>query len=144
MTVSSKVTLCGLAAALALAFALGGRDGAGVFAGFTAGAALALGSALAQRRIAAARPELVLHLIGAGFLAKIFLLLALALLLRFVPALAAAIDLRAFVLAFAAAIFALLPVTTIEFLRLVDPRAKSAGAERAEASRSALEQGTSS
>lgn len=119
MTLSTKITLIGLAAAIALAISLGGREGAGVFAGFTAGASLALASALSQRRIAHARPELVLHLIGAAFVAKIFVLLGLTLLVRFVEPIAASLESHAFVLAFAAAVLALLPVTTIEFVRLV-------------------------
>lgn len=143
MTVSSKVTLIGLAAALALAFAIGGRTGAGVFAGFTAGAAVALSSSLAQRRLAAARPELVLHLIGAGFVAKIFLLLGLTLCVRFVEPIAASLEWRAFVLAFAGATFALMPVTTSELLRLVAPSA-SQSATRPSSNRSAIQQGTPS
>lgn len=119
MTVSTKITLIGLAAAIALALGLGGRDGAGVFAGFTAGSSLALALALAQRRISHARPELVLHLIGASFVVKIFVLLALTLLVRFVEPVAASLEWRAFLFSFAVAVLALLPVTTIEFVRLI-------------------------
>lgn len=161
MLPSTKVTLAGCAAAVALAYvidgpadglhgstgaprvlgALGiGALGMGIVTGFLAGAGVALSSAVLQKRIAARRPALLVHVLGGGFLIKIFALLALTLCVRFIAPLGAGIEWRAFMLAFAAAVLGLLPCTAWELLRLTQDRAPT----RAMPTGVAYQQGTPS
>jgi hypothetical protein len=118
MLPSTKVSAAGLVAAVALGVGLGGSVGAGVAAGFAVGVSVALASALLQKRLAASKPQYLVHVLGGGFLVKIFALFALTLCVRFVAPLGEALEWRAFVLSFAAAVLALLPCTAWELLAL--------------------------
>jgi hypothetical protein len=124
MTRLTIAALLGLAAAGALAWSLGGALGAGVLAGYAAGAGITGLGVLAERRVLETRPELGLQVALLAFLSKLVLLVSAAVGLRFVAPLAARMDWRAFLVAFAAAVVVLLPIGTIEAVRVL----KRAGA----------------
>lgn len=121
MTLTTITTLASCAAAGVVAWSFGGREGSGVLLGFLAGASVAgLGIAI-ERRIARARPALLVHAILAGFLLKAFTMLGLTLAVRYVPQLHDVADAPAFLLAFAAAVLFILVPATVETVRLFAP-----------------------
>lgn len=121
MTASIKITLLGTACAFALGAFLGGASGVALSTGFVLGSAAALAIGAGQRALARGRPELVLHLVGAGFVAKVFVLLAVILAVRFAGITTGSFDGRTFALAFAGAVLLLVPAATIDLVKLCMP-----------------------
>ena len=111
----TKTTLLGAALVLALWAFLGSNFGFALAGGALAGASIALVVVRAQRAILVARPELALHLLGAGFLVKALLLLVVILLVRFAGT-SAGFDGRTFAIAFAGALLLYMPAATIDLL----------------------------
>jgi hypothetical protein len=130
MTLTTKTTLVGLIVALATAFALGGREGAGALAGFLSGATVAGMALLVQRRLVRTRSELLAASVLASFLIKAFAMLVSTLAVRFVPALAGAFDAVAFLFGFAGAALLVLLPATLDTLRAIGPRAKPGASAR--------------
>jgi len=125
VTLTTKTTLVGLAAALAVGFGLGGREGAGALAGFLSGATTAGLALLLQRRLARTRPELLVASVMASFLIKAFAMLASTLCVRYVPTLANAFDAVAFLFGFAGATLLVLGPATFDMLRTLDSGRKN-------------------
>ncbi len=125
MTLTTKTTLIGLAAALAVAFGLGGREGAGALAGFLTGASISGLALLLQRRLARTRPELLVPSVMASFLIKAFAMLASTLCVNYVPALRDAFDAVAFLFGFAGATLLVLGPATFDTLRSLDSGRKN-------------------
>jgi hypothetical protein len=117
MSSTTQITLLGTSAAAAAAWFAAGPVGAGILAGFLAGAATAGAAALLQHRLARLAPRWIFHALLASLLFKAGMLVCAGLLLHYVPALARAFDLRAFLLAFAAAVLLLLAPATLDTLR---------------------------
>lgn len=122
MTLTTKTTIAGLVAAGAVAWTLGGREGAGALAGFLAGAFVAGLALLVQRRLARARSEMLAASVMASFLLKAFAMLGLTLAVRYVPALSASFDAVAFLFGFAGATLLVLGPATFDTLRTLDSR----------------------
>lgn len=118
MTSSSLGALIGLAAALSVAWQLGGAAGAGVRLGALAGLSVCLGFAAAQKRALARAPQRMLALIAASLLAKLALLVGGILILRFVPDAAARWDWRAYGIAFAVSVLAVTAPGTVGAIRV--------------------------
>jgi hypothetical protein len=117
MNLAWTATLLGLAAAAAVAAALGGALGVGALAGFAAASFVGLAAGLHRAHLARTRPERAFGAFAVAFLAKLGLLLAGTLLLRFVEPLGARADWRAFALGFAAGALWLSLFTTIQTSR---------------------------
>lgn len=122
MTLTTFSTLAGLAAALSIAFGLGGAEGVGVATGFLAGAAVTGACLARQRTILRAMPSRALRSMVEGFLVKLASVVVLVLLFALVPAIRAAADLRAFFLAFTASILLVLFVGTYDNARILRER----------------------
>lgn len=133
MTLTTKTTLVGLTAALAVGFGLGGREGAGALAGFLTGAFTAGLALLMQRRLARTRPELLVASVMASFLIKAFAMLASTLCVHYVPALAQAFDAVAFLFGFAGATLLVLGPATFDTLRTLGSARKKTVASVGEA-----------
>lgn len=133
MTLTTLTTLVGLAISCVCAWALGGREGTGVLAGYLAGSFVAGVALLAQRRLAASRPELFTASVMASFLIKAFAMLVLTLAVRFVAPLAAIAHAPAFLFGFAGATLLVLGPATFETLRALDSRRKTSAASVGEA-----------
>ena len=112
MTLTTRITLIGLAAAMLLAWRLGGARGAGTIAGYLAGASIT-GFALArQRHVFRTAPQRSLHTMVEGFLLKLAGIVLAVIVLATVPGARERVDLLSFCLAFAvAALLALFPGT---------------------------------
>ena len=110
-------SLLGLAAAAAVAAALGGALGAGALSGFAVASLIGLASGERRAHLARTRPERVFGAFALAFLVKLGLLLAGTLVLRFVEPLGARADWRAFALGFAAGALWLSCVTSLETSR---------------------------
>ena len=104
MTSTSLGALIGLAAALSVAWRLGGAAGGGVMLGALAGLTVALGFALLLRDALERAPRRLTALVAASLLTKLALLVGGTLALRYVEAAAARWDWRAYGVAFAASI----------------------------------------
>lgn len=99
-----SMTALALAIAAALAVRIGGAVGAGVVAGVLCGASLAVGCALSQRKVVAARPARALHSSVLGFLVQLGALLCFTLALRYYEPALGRIDWRGFAVSFAAVV----------------------------------------
>jgi hypothetical protein len=121
MSLTTRTTLVLFALGAGIAWLFGGREGAGVMAGFLCGAAIAGITLAVQRKIALERPRFLLHAVFAGFLIKAFAVLSLTLLVAFVPGVNAAVHPVAFLLAFAATAILILLPATLDTLRLLSP-----------------------
>ncbi|MBK7642070.1 MAG: hypothetical protein IPJ19_03310 [Planctomycetes bacterium] len=122
MNLTSITTLAGLALASAAAWTLGGSQGAGVLAGFCAGASVAGLCLLLQRKTAQHRPQFLVQAVLAGFLIKAFALLVGTLAVRYYAPLAQVCDAVTFLLAFAVSAIAILVPATLDTLRLLETR----------------------
>jgi hypothetical protein len=127
MSLTTQIALLGTAAAAAAAWFTEGPVGAGILAGFLAGAATAGAASLLQHRLARLAPRWIFHALLASLLFKAGALVCAGLLLHYVPALGRAFDLGAFLLAFAVAVLLLLAPSTLDTLRVL----KSAGRAQA-------------
>jgi hypothetical protein len=124
MTLTTRITLIGLAAAALLAWSLGGARGAGTIAGYLAGASIT-GFALArQRHVLRSAPERALQTVVEGFLLKLAAIVLAALVLATVPAVRERIDLVSFFLAFAVAALLILFPGTASNARILRGRAQ--------------------
>jgi hypothetical protein len=119
----------GLAVAVAVAWQLGGRVGAGVLSGYLLGAGMSGLGVLYQRHMLLTRPERVFSALVVSFLGKLVALLLGGLAFRFLQPVAEIADWRSFLIAFAAAVALVLPVGTWEAARVLKHRARSAGRE---------------
>lgn len=122
MTLTTIATLVGLAASAAIGWSYGGRMGTGVISGYLAGAFVAGLALIAQRRLAAMRPELLSASVMASFLIKAFAMLLLVLAVRYVAPLAEVADARGFLFGFGGATLLVLGPATFETLRTLDAR----------------------
>ena len=112
------VVLAALVVALACAQRFGGALGAGVIAGYVLGAGLSSLSVMYQLHLLTTRPDRVLHGSVLGFLVQLAALLLGALSFRYLEAAAERADWRSFLIAFAAAVALVLPLGTLEAVRL--------------------------
>lgn len=119
MTRLTLAILLGLLAAVAVAWRFGGAVGAGVLGGYLLGAGLALLGVLYQRHVLVHRPERGLQAGVLAFLFKLFAVLVFALVLRFVEPVAVRLDWRGFLVAFAGAAFLILPLGTMDAVRVL-------------------------
>jgi len=119
MTRTTLATLAALLIAAALAFQLGGREGAGVVAGVLCGAAVANLGALWQRHAFRHHAERAFRSVVEVFLFKLAFVLLGALAFRYVEAAAARVDWKAFLVTFAAAALLVQTVAVFESVRLL-------------------------
>lgn len=119
MTRLSVAILLGLTAAVSVAWRYGGALGAGVLAGYLLGAALALLGVMYQRHVMTHRPERAMHAGVVAFLFQLGAIVAFALALRYVEPVAARLDWRGFLVAFAAAANLILPLGTLDAVRVL-------------------------
>jgi hypothetical protein len=119
MSLTTTTTVALLALAAGVAWYLGGREGTGVLAGFLAGASIAGLSLALQRRIAAQKPQFLMHAVFAGFLLKAFAMLGATLIVAYVPAIARVCDALMFLIAFASAALLILLPATLDTLHIV-------------------------
>jgi hypothetical protein len=117
MISKSLGALIGLAAALPVAWQLGGTAGNGALVGWAAGAGTTFALLAWQARLRERAPQRMLQAFAASMLLKLCVLLACALAVRFVEPLAARVDWRAFLVAFAASAVLVLVPGTIETMR---------------------------
>lgn len=126
MNLTTTTVLAGLGVAAAVGWSLGGADGTGVLAGFLAGASVAGGCVLLQRKVALSAPQYLVQSVLAGFLIKAVAMLATTLALALVPALRDACAPLAYLIAFAASSIGILVPATLDTLRLLEHRRSAA------------------
>ncbi len=112
----SIACLVALAAAMAVAWKLGGTQGAGVLAGFALGAGFSGLTVLYQRHVLLTRPSKAFHAFFVCFFLKLAVLLTSALTFRFVEAAAQRADWKTFLIAFAAAVLVVVPLGLLDVL----------------------------
>ena len=125
MSLTTLTTLVLALVAGVCAWGFGGVAGAGVLAGFLAGAALGHALATWQKNVARTRPDFLMPAFVAGFGIKLVLLVGLTAFFRFVPFAAERVDWRGFLLSFAVVVFVLLLVSTPEAARELKARSLS-------------------
>ena len=111
---TSIATTLGLAAAVLVAWQLGGALGGGVLMGFAMGAGMSVIGVLYQRHALLHRPDTVLAATGVSFLAKFVVLFCGALAFRSIDEAAAWVNWRSFLVAYAAAVAVILPMGVLD------------------------------
>ncbi|MCZ6597095.1 MAG: hypothetical protein O7B99_05615 [Planctomycetota bacterium] len=115
-------TLLSVALAALLAWRVGGDVGVGILGGFLLGASLSGFGIAWQLRLLRTSPRHVFRATVVTFLLKLGFLMGAALVLRFFEPLARHADWRAFLVAFAAGVLIVMPLGSLEALRLLKER----------------------
>lgn len=119
MNTSTVAALIGLAAALAVGWALAGTAGNGVVLGYLAGALVTGATLVWQRHELAHRPERLLATALTGFTIKLAAVLGGALFLRYFEPAAHFFDWKSFLIAFATSAILILIPGTIDNVRML-------------------------
>jgi hypothetical protein len=106
-------------ASAVMAARLGGALGAGALVGALTGVGITGLCLLYQRETMRSRPEAAIQAFGISMLIKLAVILCGSLVFRYVEPAAARVDYRSFMVAFAAAVVIVLPLGTLDALRVL-------------------------